>query len=110
MRRSRHGAKADSPLKHIEFISLSPGRAMAVLITENGLVENRILEVPTNLPPSALVEASNFLSARLVGRTIHEAIGYLDEIRADRAELDALTARVVEDGLATWGGGEIERP
>jgi len=102
--------KADSPLKHIEFISLSPGRAMAVLITENGLVENRILEVPTNLPPSALVEASNFLSARLVGRTIHEAESdILDEIRADRAELDALTARVVEDGLATWGGGEIER-
>lgn len=101
--------KADSPLKHIEFIALSPGRAMAVLVTENGLVENRILEVPATLPPSALVEASNFLSARLVGRTIREGeADILTEIKAHKAEVDELTARLVEDGLATWAGGDRE--
>lgn len=99
--------KAESPLKHIEFVSLSPGRALAVLVTENGLVENRVLEVPAALPPSALVEASNYLSAKLVGRTIAEAEKeILNEIQAHRAELDTLTARVVQDGLADWAGGE----
>ena len=55
--------KTTSPLRHIEFISLSPGRALVVLVTENGVVENRIVAVPPTLSPSALVEATNYLSA-----------------------------------------------
>ncbi|MCC7016504.1 MAG: heat-inducible transcriptional repressor HrcA [Rhodospirillales bacterium] len=99
--------KVESPLRHIEFISLNPGRALVVLVTENGLVENRVIETPPGLPASALVQATNYLSARLVGRTIAEAY---DEIMAElenhRAQIDELTRRVVERGLATWAGGE----
>ena len=99
--------KIESPLRHIEFISLNPGRALVVLVTENGLVENRVIETPPGLPPSALVQATNYLSARLVGRTIAEAY---DEIMAElenhRAQIDELTRSVVERGLATWAGGE----
>jgi heat-inducible transcriptional repressor len=99
--------KTDHPLRHIELVSLSPGRALVVLVTETGLVENRIVETPSGLPPSALVEASNFLSARLVGRTIAEAhAAILDELEAHRAELDQLTSKLVESGLAIWAGGE----
>ncbi len=97
--------KIESPLKHIEFVALSPGRALVVMVTESGLVENRILDVPTGLPPSALVEASNFLSARLVGRTVGEAqADILAELDNQRGELNDLTARVVSSGLATWSG------
>ena len=99
--------KTDVPLKHIEIISLSPGRALVVLVTENGVVENRIIDTPANLPPSALVEASNFLSARMVGRTIHEAHRQImAELDQHRAELDTLTQSVVESGLASWAGGD----
>ncbi|HEX9569487.1 MAG TPA: heat-inducible transcriptional repressor HrcA [Rhodospirillales bacterium] len=98
--------KTQSPLRHIEFVNLSPGRALVVLVTETGIVENRVIQTPQGLRPSALVEATNFLSARLVGRTINEAY---DEIMAEldshRAALDELTTRVVESGLATWAGG-----
>ncbi len=98
--------KTDSPLKHIELVNLSPGRALVILVTESGVVENRVIETPHGMAPSSLVEASNYLSARLVGRTLSE--GY-DEITAEleshRAQLDELTARVVEAGLATWAGG-----
>ncbi|MSO92073.1 MAG: heat-inducible transcriptional repressor HrcA [Rhodospirillales bacterium] len=97
--------KTESPLRHIEFINLNPGRALVVLVSENGVVENRIFEIPKGLPPSALVEATNYLSARLVGRTISE--GYQDimaEIEEHRARLDELSARVVQSGLATWAG------
>jgi heat-inducible transcriptional repressor len=99
--------KTDNPLKHIELVNLSPGRILVVLITENGLVENRIIETPQGLPPSSLVEASNFLSSRLVGRTIAEARAeILAELEAHEAELDHLTSRLVESGLAIWAGGE----
>ena len=97
--------KTDVALRHIELVSLSPGRALVVLVTEAGIVENRIVETPPDLPPSALVEASNFLSGRLVGRSIQEARDeILAELQAQRLQLDALTRKVVEAGLATWAG------
>ncbi len=97
--------KTESPLKHIEFVSLSPGRALVVLVTENGIVENRIIQTPEQLSPSSLIKASNFLSARLVGRTLAEAFEEItSELEKNRDELDTLTQRVVESGLATWGG------
>jgi heat-inducible transcriptional repressor len=102
--------KQDRPLKHIEFVPLGPGRALVVLVTEDGLVENRVVEVPLGLPPSALVGATNFLNARLVGRTLEEARAEIaDEIASNKAHLDELTGRVVATGLASWAGGDTER-
>ena len=99
--------KTDKPLRHIELVSLSHGRALVVLVSETGLVENRIIDTPPGTQPSALVEASNFLSARLVGRTVGEARQeILAELEAHEAKLDELTSRVVASGLASWAGGE----
>jgi heat-inducible transcriptional repressor len=97
--------KTERRLKHIEFVHLGPGRALVVMVTEDGLVENRIIDVPMGLPPASLIEATNYMSARLVGRTLNEArFGVLAELEQHRAELDALTSKVVEAGLATWAG------
>ena len=99
--------KFDSPLKHIEFVALGPGRALVVLVTEDGIVENRLLELPAGLPPSALTEASNYINERLRGRTMKEAREQIfADLERQRAQLDVLTARVVEAGLAEWAGGE----
>jgi heat-inducible transcriptional repressor len=93
-------------LKHIEFVPLGPGRALVVLVTEEGLVENRLIQVPLGTPPSTMVAASNYLSSRLVGHTIDEAKAAIGiDIESNRAQLDELTARVVEAGLASWAGG-----
>jgi heat-inducible transcriptional repressor len=101
--------KTERLLKHVEFVALAPGRALVVLVTEDGLVENRVIEVPLGLPPSSLVAAGNFLNARLVGRTIEEAkAAVAAEIDAQRAQLDELTAKLVEAGLASWGTGGKE--
>jgi heat-inducible transcriptional repressor len=95
--------KQDKPLKHIEFVSLGPGRALVVIVDDDGIVENRIVEVPLGMPPSSLIEASNFLAARLVGRTLAEAKEKIQrELEEHRSQLDALTQRVVETGLARW--------
>jgi heat-inducible transcriptional repressor len=99
--------KQERPLKHLEFIHLGPGRALVVLVTEDGLVENRVIEAPPGLPPASLVSAANYLNARLIGRTLDEAkADVLAEIESQRAQLDALTTRLVETGLASWAGGE----
>ena len=107
--------KQDEALKHIEFVLLGPGRALVVLVFASGAVENRIIDVPAGLPASSLIEASNYLSARLAGRTVDQALEKIrDELTAQRAQLDELTSRVVEQGLATWatddrGGALIVR-
>jgi heat-inducible transcriptional repressor len=94
--------KQEAPLKHVEFVNVSPGRALAILVGADGSVENRLIDTPLGLPPSALVEAANYLSAKLAGRTLEAAKGeILKEIEEQRAELDSLTARVVAEGLAT---------
>jgi len=94
--------KSDARLKHIEFVALGPGRTLVVLVTEDGSVENRVIDVPPGLPASALVEASNFLSARLIGKTIDEAqLQIRHELVAHRQHIDELTRRLVEAGFAT---------
>jgi len=99
--------KFDRPLKHLEFVHLGPGRALVVLVTEDGIVENRVIEVPLGLPPASLVAAGNYLNARLIGRTIEEAKSEIEEeIASNRAQLDELSSKLVAAGLASWAGGE----
>src|SRR5436190_5666144 len=95
-------AKQDGALKHVEFVAVAPGKALVVMVGEDGQVENRLIETPIGLPVSALTEASNYLNARLRGRTLDSARSdILAELDGERAELDALTAKIVADGLAT---------
>jgi len=92
-------------LKHIQFVTLDPTRALAVLVGEDGSVENRVITLPEGLPPSALVEATNYLNARIAGQTLSEArVRIQIELERHEAELDALSAKVVEAGLAVWSG------
>ncbi len=99
--------KTNPRLKQIEFVRLDPGRALAVLVSEDGQVENRLLNIPKDVPNSSLVEATNFLNARIRGRTLGEARNDLEKsLGAARAELDELTQRIVADGLASWSGGD----
>jgi heat-inducible transcriptional repressor len=92
-------------VKHIEFVALEPGKALVVLVADDGGVENRIIQIPAGLPPSALVEAGNYLNAHIRGRTLSEARSHIEaSLAAQKQELDALTQKVVHAGLATWSG------
>ena len=95
----------DSPLRHIEFVKLGRGRMLVVIVTDDGSVENRIIEMAEDIPASTITEAVNYLNARMAGRTLSEAVAEVRaELESHRAELDELTTRVVETGLATWSG------
>lgn len=96
----------DAGVKHVEFVALGSGQALAVLVADDGTVENRLMPLAAGVTPSTLQEASNFLNARLKGRLLSEARQEMGaELAAARAELDAAAARLVEDGLAAWSGG-----
>ena len=95
-------AKQEVALKHVEFVAVGAGKALAILVGADGSVENRLIETPLGLPLSALTEAGNYLSAKLQGRTLDAAKGdILKDIEEQRVQLDALTARIVAEGLAT---------
>ena len=95
-------AKQDAVLKHVEFVSIAPGKALVVMVAEDGQVENRLIDAPIGLPASALFEASNYMNARLRGRTLDAArTDILADLESERAELDVLTAKIVAEGLAT---------
>jgi len=97
--------KSDGAVRHIEFVPLGPGRALVILVAADGQVENRVIEIPPGLPPSALTQAGNYLNARLSGRSLGELRRVVGADMAEaRTQLDALTTQVVEAGLATWTG------
>jgi heat-inducible transcriptional repressor len=100
-------AKSNERLKHIEFVRLEPERALVVLVGEDGQIENRVLNIPVGLPTAALIEAANFLNARIRGRTLAEVRSEIElRLKQGQAELDELTQKIVAAGLASWSGGE----
>ena len=97
----------DAGVKHVEFVALGSGQALAVMVFEDGTVENRIMILKAGVTPSSLQEASNFLNSRLRGKTLAEAGADIRiELEQAQRQLDETTARLVEDGMAAWGGGE----
>lgn len=113
-----HGAslvltpKRESPIRHIEFVSLGPERALVVLVFSDGHVENRVFTPPPGLTGSSMREAANFLNALAEGRTIGELRQTIArDISARRREIDSLARELVERGVALWedAGGPAER-
>ena len=97
----------DAGVKHVEFVSLAADQALVVMVFDDGQVENRLMRLPPGVTASSLQEASNFLNARMRGRTLAEAQGAVAaELAQALQELDAAAARLIEEGLAAWGGGE----
>lgn len=104
-----HGAsvvlmpKQEAPVRHIEFVTLAPDRALVILVFADGRVENRIFTPPLGQTPSSMREAANYLNAQAEGRTLAELRAKLgDAIDADRARLNGLAAELVRAGLALW--------
>lgn len=101
-------SKQNARLKHIEFVRIEPQKALVVLVTDDGLIENRIIPLPLGLPSTALYEASNFLNQHVTGRTLFEAKTELASmIERFSQDVDNLTRNLIETGLAQWSGGDL---
>ncbi len=94
-------------LHHIEFVSLDTKRALAVVVYEDGSVENRIIALPSGFSAPALIEAGHYLSHHLCGRPFEKARqDLLETVERDQSLVDACAREFIEQGLAEWGGGE----
>ena len=104
--------KTEAPIRHIEFVSLSPDRALVVLVLADGQVENRLFTPPPGQTPSSMREAANFLNALAEGKTLSDLRRTIThDIATRRTEIDSLATALVESGLAVWenGGERSER-
>lgn len=92
----------EEAIKQIEFVLLAPGRALAILVTGGGSVENRMISVPNDVTATTLMRAANYLNAHIADKTLAEATDIISKDMArDRAQLDTLTARVIDSGIAS---------
>lgn len=101
--------KHEAPVKHIEFVSLAPDRALVVLVFADGHVENRVFTPPPGQTPSSMREAANFINAAAEGKSLSDLRRVMEtEIAERRSEIDGLATAMVQSGLAVWddeGGG-----
>jgi len=103
--------KREVPLRSIGFIGLSATQAMAVLVSEDGSVENRVIQLPAGMTPSALAEAGNYMTATLAGLTLAEARARIErQLAEDRIALDGAARALVEAGLVVWSEDDARRP
>ena len=101
--------KTEAPIKHIEFVSLSAERALAVLVTADGMVENRVFEPPLGQTQSDFREAANFMNAYAKGLTLSELREVMErEVSKRKLEIDKIAAQLVKDGLAVWDGKDTD--
>jgi heat-inducible transcriptional repressor len=98
-------------LRQFSFVPLSAQQALLVLVSDEGGVENRVVDLPRGMPPGVLIEAGNFMTARLAGLTLAEAGAAMTrEIARERAALDSAAQDLIARGLAAWATDNAQRP
>ena len=95
--------KLDGYLKHIEFVPMSKEKALVILVTEDGIIENRIIKTPKGLPNSLLVETTNYLNSIIKGRTLKESKEIIsNEIKNDTLNINKVAEKLINQGFACW--------
>lgn len=77
--------RTEDELERIEFLRLSDGKVLAILVNASGKIENRVIEVPDFVDVAELNQASNDMKKIIAGQTLGEAreqlISYMAEQR-----------------------------
>ncbi len=103
--------KREPVMRQFGFVPLNDAQALAVLVGQDGSVENRVVDLPAGVTPSVLQEAANYLSARLAGLTLGEAQARLRaELEIDRARINETARELIERGIAIWSQDGADRP
>jgi heat-inducible transcriptional repressor len=93
--------KDKGAVRQIQFVQIAPRQILAILVMQNGLVENRIMDIEDTIPPHALTAAANYLNAKLNTQSIAEVERQIQtEIKTNQSHLDAITQKLVTMGLA----------
>lgn len=76
--------KEHARIRQIEFLRLARQRVLAILVTEDGQVQNRVLSAHRQYSESELLEAANYFNARYSARTLQEVRA---ELRRERRNM-----------------------
>jgi len=77
--------------KRVEFLGLSERRVLAILVTGEDEVQNRILSTEKQLSASELQQASNYLNQMFAGKDLSEVrAALLHEMQETRANMNSM--------------------
>ncbi len=92
--------KMNKPIRKIEFLKLEPRKVLAILITSDGMIENRVVQLSDDVTRSELEQVSNFLNNRLEGKTLGEVETLLaSEIGLHKSTISQLSAVLMKEGI-----------
>lgn len=87
----------------VEFIPLSTGRVLVVIVAHGGHVIQKAIETEETLRPEELREAAAYLNAEFAGLPIHRAReAVLERMREERLLYDRLMARAMRLASSTF--------
>lgn len=91
-----------SSIRQIEFLSLSGRQVLAILVMNRNEVQNRIIQLDTDVSSAELQQAANFLNERLIGKDLQQArAALLDEMREHREDMNRMMLSAIELGEKT---------
>ncbi len=96
--------------RHIEFIRIGPRKVLAILVSTNGLVQNRLVDTAEDIPETELVRMGNYLNELMQGLTIFQARErILAEMKNEKARYDSMMSQALQisEQTVTVGGDEI---
>jgi len=83
--------------RQIEFVKLCGRRILTILVSESGVVQNRIVESDGEIPSEDLVRMSNYLNDLLKGLSISEVkTRIFQEMENDKVRYDELMSRALK--------------
>ena len=86
-----------SHFKQIEFLKLKKGRVLAILVTEDGMVENKVIHLDQEYSDSELVQASNYFNDAYARRSMFEVRqDLLRKMQQDSSEMQGAMQTAVE--------------
>ncbi|MGA8049825.1 MAG: heat-inducible transcriptional repressor HrcA [Burkholderiales bacterium] len=85
--------------RHIEFLRLSEKRLLLIVVTTEGMVQNRILLTDRDYSQSELVEAGNYITQNYAGQSIEDVRQRLrEDLRELRQDMIQLMTAALEAG------------
>lgn len=103
--------KLDKPVRQIQFVKFAPAQALVVIVSADGLIENRLIEMDRDFNESELQRLSNFINELCAGRTIGDISKTLSAaINENRIHLDQITRDLVTKGLAVATTNHANEP
>ena len=84
-------------LRQIEFLQLSGNQVLAILVTDQGEVLNRVVSAGRSYSAAELEQAANYINQTFAGRSLAQVRkAVLQEMQSAKADMDRIMARAVE--------------